>query len=67
MKVQKKVLFLAIFFILSVSMYACKEGNPSLSQEDQEMVNPEKEDKGTFAHSLRGKRPKSWGINFPMI
>ena len=20
-----------------------------------------------FAHSLRGKRPKSWGINFPMI
>ena len=44
MKVQKKVLFLAIFLILSVSLYACKEDNPSLSQEDIEMVNPEKED-----------------------
>ena len=58
MKVQKKVLFLAIFFILSVSMYACKEGNPSLSQEDQEMVNPEKEDKGNTQEDFIEKEDK---------
>lgn len=44
MKLQKKVLFLVIFFILSLSLYACKDDTPSLSQEKLEMVNPEKED-----------------------
>ena len=46
MKVQKKVLLLATFFILSVSLYACKEDKPSLSQKNLEMTNPAKEDGG---------------------
>ena len=58
MKVQKKVLFLAIFFILSVSMYACKEGNPSVSQETPEMVNPENEDGGNTQEDFIEKEDK---------
>lgn len=46
MKVKKKVLLLAIFFILSASLYACKEDKLSSSQKNLKMTNPAKEDRG---------------------
>ncbi len=44
MKVQKKALILATCCILSVSLFACEENNPSLPKEGLKIVNPEKED-----------------------
>ena len=39
-------------------LFRSKEGNPSLSQEDQEMVNPEKEDKGNTQEDFIEKEDK---------
>ena len=45
MKSAKKALVLAILVVLSVSLYACREDNPSLPQEDLKTANPETENR----------------------